>query len=580
MAIDQSHALLEKLNIIYGNEKAPAILEQIKQMLDRYALGKPKDKRWVSEKDVMLITYGDSIRSEDEAPLQSLRKFLLRNCQGMLSSVHILPFYPYSSDDGFSVIDYREVNPELGNWDDVTALSQDFDLMFDGVINHISQHSEWFQQYLLGNPDYANYFVEADPDVDYSSVTRPRALPLLTKFQTPAGVKHIWTTFSDDQIDLNFASEKVLLEIVEILLMYAARGARYLRLDAIGFMWKKLGTTCMHLEETHAIVQVIREVLETAVPDIVIITETNVPHYDNISYFGNGSNEAHMVYQFPLPPLTMHTLHTGNSSKLQAWADSLGSTTQETSFFNFLASHDGIGVRPVEGILTKEEVNTMALKVQDHGGFVSYKNNGDGTKSPYELNINYLNALSHPDDAIALKVKRVVAAHAILLSFMGMPAIYVHSLLGSQNDQEGVKATGRYRSINREQLEHNQLQLELETEGSLREQVFQALKKLIGIRVMQPSFHPNASQGILTSNSQLFALLRTSSQNQELLAIVNITNDTVQQDFAALQTGWKHGQSAFDLISEQNIRIEDSLQLTLAPYQVMWIKCLEGSEDK
>ncbi|KQX55296.1 MULTISPECIES: sugar phosphorylase [unclassified Paenibacillus] len=580
MAIDQSHALLEKLNIIYGNEKAPAILEQIKQMLDRYALQKTKDKRWVSEKDVMLITYGDSIRSEDETPLQSLRKFLLRNCQGMLSSVHILPFYPYSSDDGFSVIDYREVNPQLGNWDDVTALSHDFDLMFDGVINHISQHSDWFQQYLLGNPDYANYFVEADPDADYSSVTRPRALPLLTKFQTPAGEKHIWTTFSDDQIDLNFASEKVLLEIVEILLMYAARGARYLRLDAIGFMWKKLGTTCMHLEETHAIVQVIREVLETAVPDIVIITETNVPHHDNISYFGNGSNEAHMVYQFPLPPLTLHTLHTGNSSKLQAWADSLGSTTQETSFFNFLASHDGIGVRPVEGILSKEEVNTMALKVQEHGGFVSYKNNGDGTKSPYELNINYLNALSHPDEAIALKVKRVVAAHSILLSFMGMPAIYVHSLLGSQNDQEGVKATGRYRSINREQLLHDQLQLELDTEGSLREQVFQALRKLIQIRVMQPSFHPNASQRILTSDSQLFALLRTASQNGELLAIVNITNETVQQDFAALQTGWKHGEMVFDLISEQNIHIEDSLQLTLAPYQVMWIKRLEGGDDK
>jgi glycosidase len=580
MAIHQSNALLEKLDIIYGNEKAPAILEQIRQMLDRYAIPKQKERRWVSEKDVMLITYGDSIRSENEAPLQTLRKFLLRNCKGILSAVHILPFYPYSSDDGFSVIDYREVNPELGRWEDVTELSAHFDLMFDGVINHISQHSYWFQQYLQGNSEFANYFIEADPDADYSSVTRPRALPLLTKFQTPAGEKNIWTTFSDDQIDLNFASEKVLLEIVEILLMYAARGARYLRLDAIGFMWKKLGTTCMHLEETHAIVQVIREVLESAVPDIVIITETNVPHRDNISYFGNGSNEAHMVYQFPLPPLTLHTLHTGNSSKLQEWADSLGSTTNETTFFNFLASHDGIGVRPVEGILTKEEVNTMALKVQEHGGFVSYKDNGDGTKSPYELNVNYLNALSHPDEAAALKVKRVIAAHSILLSFMGMPAIYIHSLLGSQNDQEGVKATGRFRSINREQLRHDQLQLELEVEGSLREQVFHSLMKLIEIRRGEPCFHPNASQHVLKSDSRLFALARTSSPNQELLAIVNITNETVHQRFSDLQTSWKSGQAAVDLISKQHIGIEDSLQLTLEPYQVMWIKRLEGGDCK
>lgn len=581
MAIDLSNTLFSKLEFIYGNEKAFAIFPQINQLLDRYSgLQNEQMKRWVSEKDVMLITYGDSIRSDGEAPLRTLRKFLLSNCKELLSAVHILPFYPYSSDDGFSVIDYREVNPELGAWDDVTELSHHYDLMFDGVINHISQHSYWFQQYLSGNAEYADYFIEADPEADYSSVTRPRALPLLTKFHTPSGEKSIWTTFSDDQIDLNFANGKVLLEILEILLMYAARGARYIRLDAIGFMWKKLGTSCMHLEETHAIVQVIREVLEAVAPDTVIITETNVPHKDNIGYFGNGSNEAHMVYQFPLPPLTLHTLHTGNSSKLLAWADSLESTTEQTAFFNFLASHDGIGVRPVEGILTKEEVNAMAEKVKVHGGFISYKHNGDGTKSPYELNINYLNALSHPEDSIELKVKRFNAAHAILLSFMGMPAIYVHSLFGSQNDLEGVKATGRYRSINREQLRYEQLQSELELDGSLRQQVFHSLKKLIEIRTGEPCFHPNASQRVLKSDDRLFTLARQSSEGDEVLAIVNVTNDPIHLLFSELKAGWKSGQAAVDLISGQSFQAEDSLRLTLAPYQVMWIKRLEGGDVK
>lgn len=580
MAIDLSNTLLSKLEFIYGKEKAFAIFQQIDRLLERYSgLLNAKDKRWVSEKDVMLITYGDSIRSDGEMPLLTLKNFLMRNCKGMLSAVHILPFYPYSSDDGFSVIDYREVNPELGKWDDVTELSHHFDLMFDGVINHISQHSEWFQQFLSGNADYAGYFIEADPDADYSSVTRPRALPLLTKFNTPSGEKSIWTTFSDDQIDLNYANEKVLLDILEILLMYISRGARYLRLDAIGFMWKKLGTTCMHLEETHAIVQVIREALEAAAPDVVIITETNVPHKDNIGYFGDGSNEAHMVYQFPLPPLTLHTLHTGNSSKLLAWADSLEATTEDTAFFNFLASHDGIGVRPVEGILTKEEVNALAEKVQEHGGFISYKDNGDGTKSPYELNINYLNALSHPDDSIELKVKRFAAAHSILLSFMGMPAIYVHSLFGSQNDPEGVKATGRYRSINREQLRCEQLQLELEQDGSLRQQVFHSLKKLIEIRTGEPCFHPNASQRVLKCDDRLFTLARKSSEGDEVLAIVNVTNDPIHLLFSELGAGWKIGQAAVDLISGQSFYTEDSLRLTLSPYQVMWIKRLEGGGD-
>ncbi|MDB5052214.1 MAG: sucrose phosphorylase [Bacilli bacterium] len=581
MTTEISNALLSKLDFIYGNEKANVIFQQINRLLARYSeLLKEKEKRWVSEKDVMLITYGDTIRSENDAPLQTLRRFLLRNCKDMVSAVHILPFYPFSSDDGFSVIDYREVNPELGNWDDITELSHHFDLMFDEVINHISQQSRWFQEYLSGNAEYADYFIEADPDADYSSVTRPRALPLLTKFNTPSGEKNIWTTFSDDQIDLNFANEKVLLEILEILLMYTAKGARYIRLDAIGFMWKKLGTTCMHLEETHALVQVIRNVLESAAQDTVIITETNVPHRDNISYFGNGSNEAHMVYQFPLPPLTLHTLHTGNSSKLLEWADSLETTTKETAFFNFLASHDGIGVRPVEGILTKEEVNAMAERVQEHGGFVSYKDNGDGTKSPYELNVNYLNALSHPDDSIQLKVKRFSAAHSILLSFMGMPAIYVHSLFGSQNDLEGVKATGRYRSINREQLQYDLLQLELEAEGSLRRQVFLSLKKLIKIRTGEPCFHPNASQHVLKCDDRLFTLVRKSSESEEVLVVANITNDPVHLLFSELKAGWKDGEAALDLISSQSFKIEDSLQLTLEPYQLMWIKRLEGGDNK
>jgi glycosidase len=573
-------SLLQKLEFIYGKEKAPGLLQEIDRMIARYSgLAQKPDKRWVSEKDVMLITYGDSIQGKD-APLQTLRQFLLRYCDGLFTAVHILPFYTFSSDDGFSVIDYRAVNPHLGDWNDITSISDHFDLMFDGVINHISRHSRWFHEYLSGNPEYARFFIEADPDEDYSKVTRPRALPLLTRFDTASGEKYIWTTFSDDQIDLNFANERVLLEILDILLMYAVHGARYIRLDAIGFLWKKLGTTCMHLEETHAIVQVIREVLETAAPGTLIITETNVPHKDNISYFGNGSNEAHMVYQFPLPPLTLHAIQTGNCRKLLEWAQSLEPTTETTAFFNFLASHDGIGVRPVEGILTKEEVNAMVEKIHEHGGFVSYKDNGDGTKSPYELNINYLDALSHPDDSIELKVKRFTVAHSILLSVMGMPAIYIHSLLGSQNDLDGVKATGRYRSINRGQIQYEQLESELQQEGSLRHQVFGSLAKLIKLRTAEPCFHPNAAQKVILCDDRLFTIVRTSLNGEQVLVVVNIANESLSLPFSGLQTGWEEGETAVDLVSGEPIEIKNSLPLTLQPYQVMWMKRLEGGGKK
>ncbi|WP_412969030.1 sugar phosphorylase [Fredinandcohnia sp. 179-A 10B2 NHS] len=561
--------LLEKLAFVYGEQKANLILDQIGNLKDKYANEDAPKKTWVDETDVMLITYGDSIKEEGKAPLQSLDDFLVTHAKEEISAVHILPFYPYSSDDGFSVIDYKEVNPELGNWEDVKNLSNHFDLMFDGVINHISQHSEWFQQYLKGNPDYENYFIEADPNADYSKVTRPRALPLLTKFETSKGTKYIWTTFSEDQIDLNFENEKVFLEILELLMMYAKTGARFIRLDAIGFMWKKLGTSCIHLEETHTIIQIYREVLDEVVPGTILITETNVPHKDNISYFGNGYNEAQMVYQFPLPPLTLFTFHNANSTELSKWADSLEPTSEQTTFFNFLASHDGIGVRPVEGILTTEEVQAMADKVIENGGFVSYKDNGDGTKSPYELNINYLEAISNSNDTQNTKVARFIAAQSILLSVIGVPGIYVHSLLGSGNDLKGVEETGRYRSINREKLNKNVLEDELKNPNSLRSLIFNNYKEMISIRKSQKAFHPNAPQEVLFLDERIFAVKRTAlDQQEEIYVLINVSNDTVTQKLEV-----QNATSVTDLVSNQTLEVSNgNTSIELAPYQVMWIK--------
>ncbi|MDF2958463.1 MAG: sugar phosphorylase [Paenibacillus sp.] len=565
--------LYNKLAFVYGEQKAASILSRIEDMISRFkAMSVTPKEDWVSERDVMLITYGDSIQQDGQAPIQTLNQFAREHFQDLLSAIHLLPFYPYSSDDGFSVIDYREVNPQVGTWSGVEELARQFDLMFDGVINHISQHSSWFNEYLAGNPRYAGYFVEADPEADYSKVTRPRALPLLTKFQTEAGEKHLWTTFSDDQIDLNYENENVLLDILDILLMYASRGARFIRLDAIGFMWKRLGTSCIHLEETHNIVQIIREVLDAASPGTIIITETNVPHKDNIGYFGNGYNEAHMVYQFPLPPLTLHTISTGNSKKILEWAQTLEPTTEKTSFFNFLASHDGIGVRPVEGILTKEEVQALAARVQDHGGFVSYKDNGDGTKSPYELNINYLDALSHPNDPLPLKVKRFMAANGILLSVIGVPGIYIHSLLGSRNDLAGVEETGRYRSINREQLKLHVLEEELRQPDSLRHQVLSSFRSLLGIRRSEPAFHPNAKQKVISFDDRLFTLVRTADDGEQLFVVINVSGEHVRVPLPVSLLGWGSGESLTELIGNKTFMASTTYELNLEPYQIMWIK--------
>jgi glucosylglycerate phosphorylase len=554
----QKESIIKKLELLYGEESLE-VFKGIEAMIKKYSSIMSEQKPWVTEDDVMLITYGDSIKENGKAPLVTLREFLEQYAKDTLRSVHILPFYPYTSDDGFSVVDYREIDPELGSWSDVNDLAQNFDLMFDAVINHISKSSEWFQGYLKGDPVYKDYFVEADPAADYSKVTRPRALPLLTPFETTEGVKHIWTTFSEDQIDLNYQNPKVLLEILDILNMYALNGSRYLRLDAIGFMWKKMGTTCMHLEETHALIKLIREVLELSAPGTILITETNVPHKDNISYFGNGYDEAQMVYQFPLPPLTLFSFHTGNARKLSEWAASLEPTTEATSFFNFLSSHDGVGMRPTEGILTDEEKQFMVDKTLEHGGRVSYKNNGDGTKSPYELNINYLDALTHPDDDDAARTKKFLAAHTILLSVIGVPGIYIHSLLGSRNDYKGVEESGINRRINREKLNKNELIAELEGD-TLRNKIFTEFSNRIKMRRSETAFSPNAAQDVLFLDDRVFSIMRSNKETNERMAVlVNVSNEQIELDTEL---------AGVDIIS--GIKVDKSI--SLSPYQAMWVK--------
>ena len=568
------NSLLEKLTFVYGSENADEIYNQIEGLIKKYEQDiEERSKKWVDEKDVMLITYGDSIKENGKDPLKTLHEFLNKYMREFINSVHILPFYPYSSDDGFSVIDYLQVNEELGDWDDIRAMAHDFDLMFDAVINHISKESKWFQEYLKGNPEYQDYFIEADPDADYSKVVRPRALPLLTKFSTQNGEKYVWTTFSDDQIDLNYKNEKVLLEIIEVLLNYIKNGARYIRLDAIGFLWKELGTTCIHLPETHKIIQLIREVVDAVAPGTLLISETNVPHEENISYFGDGYNEAHLVYQFPLPPLTLFSILTGNARYLLEWADSLEPTSEKTTFFNFLASHDGIGVRPVEGILSDEEVQLLVDIVKAHGGFVSYKDNGDGTKSPYELNINYLDALSHPDDPEYLKVNRFIAAHHILLSMAGVPGIYIHSLLGSQSYLDGVKETGIYRTINREKLNRITVEEQLADKESLRFQVFYRLANLIKIRIRELAFHPNAAQKVLFLDNRVFALQRIARDRKEtILSLTNVSDQHISITVDCQEVGIT-GESIIDLIANEVRIVEgNKLHIELKPYQIVWLK--------
>ncbi|MEM1181917.1 MAG: sugar phosphorylase [Acidobacteriota bacterium] len=525
-------------------------------------------EKW-SQDDVMLITYGNSIQRAGETPLQTLAEFLAGPLGDAVSGVHILPFFPYSSDDGFSVIDYRQVDPELGGWGEVGSIAERSTLMVDLVINHVSAKSEWFGQFMRGESPGVDYFMTLDPEVDTSSVVRPRPHPLLAPVDTALGKRHVWATFSHDQIDLDFSNPDVLFEMIDVLLFYFAQGARWVRLDAVGFLWKRLGTSCMHLPETHEAVRLLRTIAEAVEPRAVLITETNVPNAENLSYFGN-CNEAHAIYNFSLPPLLLDALVRGRSKYLKAWMMSMPPAPFGCAYFNFTASHDGIGLRPAEGLLDPEEIEVLTSTMESFGGQLSMRALADGTLRPYEINISLYDALQGTvDGPDAHQEARFLCAQTLMLGLEGIPAIYIHSLLATPNDHAGVERTGRARSINRHRWDAERLNRQLADPESAQARILARLGALVRIRRRQPAFHPNATQYTLHLGEELFAFWRQSPRReQSIFAVHNLSAVTQVLSLSSLNLvtldDW------VDLIGGE--ALEDLHgDIHLAPYQCLWL---------
>lgn len=532
----------ERLRRLYGLELGDRTADELEALLKRFPR-RPGERGFFDQRDALVITYGDSIVEPGRRPLEVLEEFASRHLSPLVSGLHILPFFPYSSDYGFSVVDYLRVNPELGDWNDIESLGTRFRLMFDFVLNHVSVESPWFLAFLRGERPFTDFFISVDPSADLSQVVRPRTTPLLTRFETAAGERWVWTTFGPDQADLNYANPQVLLAMLEVMLTYVRQGAGLLRLDAVGYLWKEIGTSCIHLPQTHEVVKLLRDVLDRVAPEVVLVTETNVPHADNVAYFGDGRDEAQMVYQFPLAPLVLDAFLRGDATRLSAWAKTLQAPSPETTFFNFLASHDGIGVVPATGILSREEVAALADRVLAQGGEVSYKTDAGGGEAPYELNATFFDALNAPGDDFESARDRFLCSQAIMLAMAGVPGIYVHSLFGSRNDQAGYERTGWKRDLNHEHLQLAEVERDLEDAGSARAQIFAGYARLLRRRREEPAFHPNAPQEVLDLGPAVFGLLR----GDRVLTLHNVTG------------------------VEQEVRLGDQIQ-RLRPYQALWLK--------
>lgn len=585
MPIARTTARWETLIVaLYGPHDSRPIADTLAAMVARRRAGMPaaggQRTGALTERDVILIVYPDQIQTEGSSPLPTLADFCETRLQGIIRHLHILPFYPSSSDDGFSVIDYRQVDPGLGTWADISRLASSFGLMTDAVLNHASVRSVWFQAFLRGEEPYRNYFIEYSDPAGLENVARPRTSPLLHRLGSPPAQKTVWTTFSADQADLNYRNARVLLEAADLLMYYADRGASILRLDAAAYLWKTAGTRCINLPQTHLLLQLLRAILDEAAPGVLLAAETNVAHAENIAYAGDGGNEAHLIYNFALPPLVLHTFLAGDADPLSRWAGTLAFPGGTAAFINFLASHDGIGLNGAREILSEAELQALVRKTQDHGGYVSFRRQPDGALQPYELNINYFDALSTPfsDEPLETQIRRFLGAHAILLSLAGIPALYFHSLFGSRGWREGVEQSGIKRAVNRRKVERDAFEHELADVNGIRHRVFSALSSMIRIRVKTPAFDPFAPQQTAEYGKCVFALWRTSPKTgQRVLCLQEVTGTAQVLPVGAgrLFGPLRAGQAVTDLISGRRLPSAAADQMGLDPYQSLWLTLCE-----
>ncbi len=523
----------KKISSILRNIYKPSLNEkdidhlkdQIIQIIKKFNQNNSKKKLDISEKTTLVICYGDNINSNQKSSIQVFQNFFKENLKKYFNAIHFLPFYPSSSDSGFAVKDHYKIEKRIGNWSDIKKISKNNHVMADIVINHSSARGLWFKNFLKKKRPGKDYFLTVNSKFNTSKVVRPRDHKLLKKIDIFNKSDYIWRTFSADQIDLDFKNPSVLLRFIKIMVHLVSNGVTIFRLDAIAYLWKKNGTNCINLKQTHEIVKLLRLISNLLNVETIIITETNLPEKENLSYFGN-NNEANWIYNFSLPPLLIHAFLFENSSYLSKWSKKLPNAKFQNSYLNFIASHDGIGMRPIEGILNERSLNNFLKRLKKNGSKFSYRKVQNKSRKVYEANITVFDALkkSNTDPNGKFFLERYISAHAIMISFEGIPAIYFNSLFGKSNDEAKYVITGNNRDVNRYKWSYENITKKLKDKNSKQSIFYQNLVKLLEIKRKQKAFHPNAKRLNINLGSKIFCYERISlDKKQTIICISNLS---------------------------------------------------------
>ena len=569
LTLKENKKIRSKLDNIYkislSKKDIDKFEDEIIQIIKNFNKKNPKRKKNISEKTSLIICYGDSIYSNKKSSISLFKIFFQKKLKNYFNTIHFLPFYPSSSDSGFSVKDHYKIENKLGNWSDIKKISKSNDIMADMVINHSSARGLWFRNFLKNKKPGKNYFLTIDSKFDTSKVIRPRDHKLLKKINIFNKKEYLWRTFSADQLDLNFKNPSVLLRFIKIMINLINHGVTVFRLDAIAYLWKESGTKCINLKQTHEIIKLLRTICSYLNVETIIVTETNLPEKENLTYFGK-NDEANWIYNFSLPPLLIHAFLFENSSYLNQWSKKLPVTKNGNSYLNFISSHDGIGIRPTEGIFNQKILSSFLKRLKKNGSKFSYRKVKNKLKKVYEANITVFDALKKSDYDSKGKffLERYVSAHSIMISFEGIPAVYFNSLFGKSNDEAKYIITGNNRDVNRYKWNYKNISKKLSNKNSKQSIFFQKISNLLSIRRKQKAFHPNASRHNINLGSKIFSFKRISiNKKQTVICITNLSSKIQRANLNKIYHNWTN------LIGSK-IEIKNKL-LILKPFETIWL---------
>ena len=557
-------ALRAKFNKIYKNSSREFV-EEIIDLINNFNKINKKSSINISQNTILVISYGDSITDVGKKSLKVFRSFFNKYLRNYFNSVHFLPFYPSSSDSGFAVKDHYKIDSRLGSWSDINKFSKTTNIMADLVINHASSRGLWFANFLKNKSPGKNYFFTVNKKFNVSKVIRPREHRLLKKIKLFNKNQYLWRTFSPDQIDLNFKNPKVLMRFLKIIINSLKHGVSIFRLDAIAYLWKENGTKCINHNNTHNIIKFIRFFSEQLNTKSLIITETNLPEKENLSYFGN-QDEANWIYNFSLPPLIVYSFLFEDSLKITQWSKKLKKTKKNNNYLNFIASHDGIGMRPIEGLINNIQLKKLFSRLKKNGGEFSYRRIQGKSKKVYEANITLCNAFEKTDFDKKGKyfLERFISAHAIMFAFEGIPAVYFNSIFGTANDNSKYIISGNKRDLNRYRWKKVRLEKLLNNKSSKQTIYYKNMVYLLNVRKKQKAFHPDASQITLKLGSKIFAIKRLSIDKKQ--SIICLTNVTSRKQFINLNINKNKFKN---LLMDKLIFVNKKLELK--PFQTVWI---------